>query len=244
MYRLLGYIWEGFIDHLYPDGIVCYFCGRALSGFHKYGICPDCIESIEFIGDRNCIRCGKLLEDGTLCSDCRSFYHFYDRAFSLCVYQGAVKEWIYSFKYGNRPYIARPFALMMVDRITEMGLNRMIDAIAPVPLHGKKLRTRGYNQAEVLAGAVSRGLGIKLLRPLIRIKNTPPLSGLNRLQRIEQLEQAFVLNPHYAFYGIKNLLLIDDIYTTGTTVNQCSRLLKEGGCERIYVFTIASGRNP
>jgi competence protein ComFC len=243
MYRLLNGITEGFLDLLYPDGVVCNFCGRALSGFHKYLICPDCFGSMEFIGDSSCIRCGKLLEAGTLCSDCRSVYHYYDRAFSLCVYHGAVKEWIYAFKYHNRPYLARPFALMMADRIKEIGLDGMIDAIAPVPLHRKKLRHRGYNQAAVLAAAVSGKLGTRLVQPLVRIKDTPPLSGLKRQQRAEQLGQAFGIKHGFCCRGIKNILVIDDIYTTGTTVDQCSRLLKEWGCDKVYVFTIASGRN-
>jgi ComF family protein len=158
------------------------------------------------------------------------------------VYDGKVKEWIYSFKYAGRSYLARPFGRMMAERIKEIGMDRWVDCVVPVPLHRKKQRQRGYNQSRLLADVISRELGMGKARDLLkRIRETPPLSGLTRLQRMETMEGAFYMNGKEA--AVKNVLLIDDIYTTGSTVNQCARALKEGGLVRVYVFTLASGKD-
>ncbi|MFA6670688.1 MAG: ComF family protein [Bacillota bacterium] len=240
---ILSEVWEGFLDLLYPEGIYCYLCGRKIHDTHTYGICPGCLGDFVLIGDKSCRMCGKHLDSGDICSDCRGFRHSFDRAYSLCVYDGRVKEWIYSFKYADRSYLARPFGRMMADRIRETGLDRETDCIVPVPLYRKKLRQRGYNQSGLLAEVIKRELDIRNAPyALQRKKNTPPLSGLSRLQRLETMEGAFELK-RLRRLAVKNVLLIDDIYTTGSTVNQCARVLKAGGVARVYVFTLASGRD-
>jgi ComF family protein len=240
---LLKDIWEGFLDLLYPEGINCYLCGGKIRGQHRYGVCQSCSQSITFIGSRSCKNCGKYLAGGGLCSDCRSFSHFFDRAYSLCVYDDRAKESIYFFKYTGRSCLARPFGRMMADRIREIGLDRVVDIIVPVPLHPGKQRLRGYNQSRLLAKTIARELkGKAVMDILVRQKNTPPLSGLTRIQRAKALEGAFELKNKQEL-ALKNILLIDDIYTTGTTVNQCSKALKEKGADKVYVFTLSSGRD-
>ena len=121
-------------------------------------------------------------------------------------------------------------------------MDRGVDCVVPVPLHRKKQRQRGYNQSRLLADVISRELGMGKARDLLkRIRETPPFSGLTRLQRMETMEGAFCINGRET--AVKNVLLIDDIYTTGSTVNQCARVLKEGGVARVYVFTLASGKD-
>ncbi len=240
--QILPVLWEGLMDLLYPEGINCYLCGDKIRGQHTYGVCPVCRKEFIFVGEKSCSMCGKQLDRAGLCSDCRSFRHYFDRAYSLCVYDGKVKEWIYSFKYAGRSYLARPFGRMMAERIKEIGMDRWVDCVVPVPLHRKKQRQRGYNQSRLLADVISRELGMGKARDLLkRIRETPPLSGLTRLQRMETMEGAFYMNGKEA--AVKNVLLIDDIYTTGSTVNQCARALKEGGLVRVYVFTLASGKD-
>ncbi len=240
--QILPVLWEGLMDLLYPEGISCYLCGDKIRGQHSYGVCPVCRKDFIFVGEKSCSMCGKQLDRAGLCSDCRSFRHYFDRAYSLCVYDGKVKEWIYSFKYAGRSYLARPFGRMMAERIKEIGMDRWVDCVVPVPLHRKKQRQRGYNQSRLLADVISRELGMGKARDLLkRIRETPPLSGLTRLQRMETMEGAFYMNGKEA--AVKNVLLIDDIYTTGSTVNQCARALKEGGLVRVYVFTLASGKD-
>lgn len=243
MKGVLPDVWEGLLDILYPEGKNCYLCGDKIRKEHTYGICRGCRESFIFIREKSCSMCGKFLASGSLCSDCRSIRHYYDRAHSLCVYDGKIKEWIYSFKYAGRSYLARPFGRMMVERIKEIGLDRAVDCIVPVPLYRKKQRQRGYNQSHLLANVISRELGLgKTLDILRRDKDTPPLSGQTRLQRMETMEGAFRIADGGAA-AVKNVLLIDDIYTTGSTVNQCAKVLKEWGAAGVYVFTLASGRD-
>ncbi|MGI6704567.1 MAG: ComF family protein [Clostridia bacterium] len=243
MKGVLPKVWEGFLDLLYPEGIYCYLCGEKIRTHHTYGICEGCWGEFVFIGDKSCSVCGKYLHSGDLCSDCRSFRHSFDRAYSLCVYDGKVKDWIYSFKYAGRSYLARPFGRMMADGIREAGLDRKTDCIVPVPLYRKKFRQRGYNQSGLLAETIKRELDIKASSYILQRKsNTPPLSGLSRLQRLETMEGAFEVKGVRRL-AVKNVLLIDDIYTTGSTVNQCARALKNGGASRVYVFTLASGKD-
>lgn len=232
-----------FLDLLYPDGINCFLCGGKLRGDHKYGICQSCIQNITFIGDRGCKGCGKHLEGGGLCSDCQRFVHSFDRAYSLCVYQGIIKDSIFLFKYGGRSYLARPFGSMMAERIKWIGLDTGFELIVPVPLHPAKLRKRGYNQSLLLAKAIAAELKDKAVLDILkRERDTPALSGLKRHERTKALEGAFNLKNRGAL-ALKNILLIDDIYTTGTTADECARVLKDEGAGRVYVFTLSSGKD-
>lgn len=235
-------VWDSFLDLLYPEGINCYLCGDKIHGPHIYGICRACLDNFIFIDEKSCNLCGKYLHSGDLCSDCHNFWHPFERAYSLCVYDGKVKEWVYSFKYAGRSYLARPFGRMMAGRIREIGLLDRIDCIIPVPLYSKKLRQRGYNQSGLLAHVIKRELNLKSGPYMLkREKDTPPLSGLSRQQRLRTMEGAFKVIRKGNITDIKNVLLIDDIYTTGSTVNQCTRALKAAGAAKVYVFTLASG---
>lgn len=242
MFGFIRDLWEGFLDLLYPEGVTCYLCREEIRGEHMYGICSSCIEELTFIRDRGCARCGKLLETGDVCSDCRSFFHYFERAFSVCAYDGKLKEWIYAFKYGNRPVLARPFGKMMACRLRELDADNLPDCIIPVPLYRAKLRQRGYNQSLLLARVVSGELKKPLADALVRVKDTPPLSGLSRHERIKCINGSFKVRNNF-ITDIKNVLLVDDIYTTGATVSECSRVLKQNGVERVYVLTLASGKS-
>jgi len=235
--------WESFLDLLYPEGINCLLCGGKIRGIHIYGICQGCSGSITFIGEQSCKRCGKYLKGGGLCGDCRDFYHRFDRAYSLCVYDDRIKKGIYSFKYGGRSYLARPFGRMMADRIKKLGLDWKIEAVVPVPLHPEKQRIRGYNQSLLLAKNLAKALeGKPVLDILARERNTPALSGLTRTQRAKVLADAFKLKNKREL-TLRNILLVDDIYTTGTTTDMCAGVLKREGAEKVYVFTLSSGRD-
>ena len=122
-------------------------------------------------------------------------------------------------------------------------MDRLVDCIVPVPLYRKKQRQRGYNQSHLLADVIGSELGMGKARDVLkRERETPPLSGQTRLQRMETMEGVFgTVNKNAA--NVKNVLLIDDIYTTGSTANQCTRVLKENGAARVYVFTLASGED-
>lgn len=245
MKDLLPKIREGFFDLLYPEGITCYLCGQKIRTSHRYGICESCHGEFEFIDENSCKKCGKYTLAPGLCRDCQSFTHSFQRGYSLCVYDGKVREWVYSFKYAGRSYLARPFGRMMAERIKQIGLLRRIDGILSVPIHRKKLRQRGYNQSHLLAQVIKNELSIKKAPYVLRRdRDTPPLSGLTRSQRRQTMEGAFGMVESRRKTNIKNVLLIDDIYTTGSTVNQCANILKDkGGVEKVYVFALASGRD-
>jgi ComF family protein len=160
----------------------------------------------------------------------------YTRAWSPFPYQTPLKEAIGLFKYQGKVSLAHPLADLL---LAALGSLPPIDLILPVPLHPKRLREREYNQSLLLTNRLSQNLNIPLsYTNLIRIRNTPPQISLKRKDRLKNLRGSFqVYQPE--LIAKKNLLLIDDVLTTGTTVNECARTLRKAGSGHVYVATLA-----
>lgn len=206
-------------------------------------ICRDCTKKIKYISEPSCYRCGKPLEDDyrEYCQDCDGKEFYYGRAVAAFAYSDAMKASMYGFKYNNR----REYAGFYADSIVK-GHGTVIrgwnaDVIVPVPLHVKRLRRRGYNQAEVFGNALSARLGIPADGSvLVRTANTVPLKTLNDKERANNIKNAFQIAKETLQY--KKIIIVDDIYTTGTTVNECARVLREAGATDINVITVCVGR--
>jgi ComF family protein len=150
-----------------------------------------------------------------------------------------MREVIHRFKYGGQTFLVKPLARMLIGPAKELTRLHRIDTIVPVPLHYKRLRQRGFNQASLLA----RGLGSLLQIPvdyssLKRTRWTDPQIGLSRNQRAANVKGAFGLKATVKIKG-RGILLLDDVLTTGETVNQCVRVLKDGGAREVVVLTVA-----
>lgn len=208
----------------------------------KGKICGGCYNKLNFIAEPRCKKCGKQIEskEEEYCRDCRTKKHYYDRGISLIENKGEGKSSVYAIKYRNKREYAEFYADEIKIRyeyeISLWGANLMI----PVPLHKKKLRKRGYNQAKVIAD----DLGEKLLIPvkekaLSRIKNTIPLKTLHGEERKKCLKDAFVADT--ALVKGKVVVLVDDIYTTGSTIDECSKELISKGASKVYFITISIG---
>ena len=176
------------------------------------------------------MRCGKLLEKGEIeyCRDCKKTVHSFDRGRALYVYNDTVKAAITRFKFGNRPHLG------------DFIMNSRPDAIVPVPVSKEKLKRRGYNQAELLARQISSRTGIPVNTSMVtRIQDTTPMKELGRAERMKNLKGVFKVGV--IDVECRNVLVVDDIYTTGSTMDAMADVLKQNGVERVFFVTLAAG---
>jgi ComF family protein len=237
------------IKIIFPDDIYCIRCGKIIDSTRTYSLCDDCIRNFHWTNKKTCHKCGKLMdEEGvySLCKDCRNMDHYFTQGFTCLMYGLYEKELVLAFKYGKQGYLGEKLGEILKDRLEpefENGLN--IDIIIPVPIHKKRLRQRGFNQAELMAKPLSKAWGLAFdNKTLIRTKNTTAMSSLDPLERRSNIAGAFVIDKGQEG-GVKDksILLVDDVYTTGSTLDECSRVLLEGGAKDVYVLTLAAGAN-
>lgn len=229
---------------LYPS--VCPFCGKIT----REGICKQCHNTISKIKEPRCMKCGKPVqnEEQEYCYDCSRFEYAFEQGYSLWLHQKPVSGAIYQFKFHNKRCYAKIFAKEMVKEFGDWIEKNKIQAIIPIPLHRTKKRIRGYNQAEVLACKLSEELGagkegnkIPVYKNvLFRVKKTKPQKLLNNQERQTNLNGAFSVSKKWK--PVNNVLLIDDIYTTGTTIQKTAKALKKAGVQKVYFLTISIGQ--
>ena len=160
---------------------------------------------------------------------------------SLLLYKGVVKQTMYRFKYSNKREYGTFFAELAMEKWGEWLFRCEIDAIVPVPMFRRKKRMRGYNQAEVFGRELAKYLRVPMDRNVvIRKKDTRPMKELNDIERENNLRNAFQIARNIVKY--KKILLVDDIYTTGSTADEVSRVLLEAGVEKIYFLSICIGQ--
>lgn len=206
----------------------CIFCNKILDINAEIYICKDCFTHITFKEDTS-LKWGKG-------------HDYYDGVVCVCEYKGIIKDALLRFKFSNKPAYYRTFAGLLGKKIKEMTEWQKFDIIISVPLHPVRERTRGYNQSHLISRALSRELSIKdESRLLSRVKNTDSQSLLQRYDRLINVKDAFKVNDTSKIEG-RAILLIDDVLTTGTTLNECSKVLKQAGAKKIVAAVIASGR--
>ena len=230
-------IMENVLSLLYPD--TCPVCGRIT----EEGICQECREKLQYIDEPRCMRCGKPLEDETreYCYDCEHHRHFYERGYSLWVHKDAVKYSVYQFKFHNRRIYGSFFANELLSRYGKSIIRWKISLIIPIPLSRKKQKKRGYNQAELIAVSLGRAMHIPVCtNGLKRVKDTKPQKQLSMRERRKNLKDAFRWEK--ALLEGENILLIDDIYTTGNTIDFAAIELKKAGASKVYFLTISIGQ--
>ena len=167
---------------------------------------------------------------------------FYDKVVCLFEYTGIIRQALIKYKFHHKPSFFRAFSLLLAESIKKMTDYRKFDILLDVPLHKEKEHSRGYNQASIIAEMLASELGLCYRSGLlVRVRNTKSQSLLNREQRNVNLKDAFkVINPKEIIN--KEILIIDDIFTTGNTLNECSRSLKLAGAKKVTAAVIASGR--
>lgn len=216
---------------------------------------------LNFIYPPACLVCGSPLEQGEiLCSSCeqklmplqeaedlqelwiarqKTLPVYLDGFLAGFLFEPTIQALIHELKYRNQKRVGSYLGKKLAERFTAFWANRNIDFILPVPLHKKKQQSRGYNQSALLAKAISQETGVPFSEKFIRrVRNTPTNTGLSAPQRFENMKNGFELLPGQAAAG-KNFLLIDDVITTGSTVNACARPLKMAGAAHVLALAIA-----
>ena len=233
--------WRSFIRLLYPAH--CLSCRVPLLIDETY-LCSSCHQTIQLLKVPLCIRCASPLPPygsyRSLCGPCSSHRPYYDRGFALVRYEEPVKTVFHHIKFGKKIWLLRLFAPLVEQCSNRLNVSDY-DMLIPVPLDSKRQRERGFNQAQAIAGMLkrsnpNRNLGIR--EPLVKWKRTLPQSQLTRHERLKNVEGVFSVRKRSLVHG-KHILLVDDIFTTGSTINECAKLLKEEGAERVDFFTIA-----
>jgi len=222
---------------LYPQ--TCYFCGKV----NREKICNECADKVEYIKEPSCKKCGKPIRyhESEYCHDCTERQFYYEQGKSVWLHKGPVRWSVYQYKYHNRrihgEFYAEELFRLYGDELKAWD----IDVIIPIPLHKKKRRKRGYNQAEILAKHLGKLSGIRVdTKAVVRVKNTKPQKELSDKERRKNLEKAFQVTKYWK--REKHVLLIDDIYTTGNKIDAVSKVLKEKGAEKVMFFTISIGQ--
>jgi len=235
---------EGLKDLFYPN--CCLVCkNRINSNQEQHFVCLPCLEKIEMNLPPFCAYCGRGLNKSSLakniCSDCLKTRFYFDRAFSPCKYSGTIKKLVHEFKYNGRDYLGKSLGKIMNNFIREYKLPiEYMDFIIPVPLHTSRLRQREFNQAQVLSEQLAGEFDKKVLPGvLIRNKATKTQTELNpEERRLNVKESFFVTKPDLV--KNMNLLLVDDVLTTGATSSEAARSLKESGARIVFVITLAN----
>ncbi len=218
---------------------LCLFCGAGVGEGAPQAVCPECEGRIEWLASPLCPCCGRVFESGEdrLCGDCQTETPPFTRARAAALYdpEGPAGQAIKRLKFaGQMAYL--PVLQHWLQRPDCLELAAEADLLAPVPLHPRRLKARGFNQSLLLA----RGFKDKpmSLEALSRVRHTVPQVGLNPQERRDNVKGAFAVPRPAAVKGRK-VLLIDDLYTTGATVRECARVLRRAGAARVEVLTVA-----
>lgn len=229
------------INLLFPRR--CPVCGDIVQPFGEL-ICPGCVAELSPVRQPACKKCGKEVESSRMeyCYDCARHPRAFEQNFALLNYNAAASRSMSAIKYKGRREYLDFYSQAACRRFAKAIRRASPDVLVPVPVHPSRRRIRGFNQAELLARHVGRQLQIPVCpKGLKRAKKTLPQKELNQEERLQNLRQAFV--PGILPEGVKTVLLVDDIYTTGSTLEACARVLKSMGAEKIYGLTLCVGHN-
>jgi ComF family protein len=233
----LKYFGASLLEFFLPR--MCLFCGVPVGETAVVAVCPECAAQITWVASPLCTCCGRVFEsqDGPdrVCGDCQADPPPFTRARAAALYDGPVAQAITGFKF-SRQLAFLPVMQYWLKQPLCLELVAAADFLAPVPLHPKRIKNRGFNQSLLLARAFP---GAPVAREaLTRTRHTPPQVGLNPKERRDNVKGAFAVTDP-ARVQDKSVLLIDDLYTTGSTVKECARVLRKAGARRVEVLTVA-----
>lgn len=221
----------------------CPVCGEIVMPKGEL-ICPGCRKELSFVQGPVCLRCGKELveKDGEYCLDCRRHQRTTEFGGALLNYNEVSARSMAQIKYKNRREYLDFYSEEMVRTLGGKIKAMRADCLVPVPVHPARKRERGYNQAEELAVRLGRRLSLPVYpKGLARRKKTAPQKELTPGERLKNLEKAFTAEASALPPRSEGVILIDDIYTTGSTIEACARALKAAGVKRVYFLTVLIG---
>ena len=211
-------------------------------------VCSTCLAGFHALNQPYCTICGRPFASSTgtghVCESClrkRPAFHALGAPY---LYEGSLQRAIHSFKYGGRSDLSTFLGPLLSSFARGWAPAEKVSLVMPVPLHPRRLRERGFNQSKLLAWYVARGLGAGLdFLSLRRVRYTQPQTGLGKAERRKNVRKAFALRTTGPVSG-RTVLVVDDVATTGNTLNECARVLLKGGAETVLGLVVARTPNP
>ena len=238
---MIRHLFRGIIDLIYPPN--CINCNNHISDDSpSKELCPDCLASIEYNIPPFCPKCSRPLgarPDSPRCRTCGKSEPAFDFAWSACLFNGTLKKLLHQFKYNQKTQLRKQFSQCMITFIERYNLDiDQFDFLVPIPLFVSHLRERGYNQSELLSHAISTHFKIPIADNLKRCRKHISQTRLSQKERWTNVQGAFTIKRKSAIKN-KNILLIDDLLTTGATTSEAARSLKNNGAKKVGVLTLA-----
>lgn len=235
-------IYKG-VEIIYP--LTCPICMEVLDKKidNKIYVCDKCKKKLSYIESPRCLKCGKPVDNTEVefCYDCSRVKHIYTQGVGVWAYTHEIKNSIYQFKYHNKREYGEFYGIELKNHYGSIINNWDADVLIPVPLHKSKLRKRGYNQAEIIARSIGKLMDIPVDSDMLtRKKKTLAQKELNDKERQKNLENAFLISEDVVKY--KKVILVDDIYTTGTTIDECAKILIDAGVNKVFYISLCIGK--
>lgn len=232
-------VFETLRDLFYPRH--CAGCAAAVA---KDWFCAPCRDSLKAIEEPRCETCSQPFAgamDQFVCVNCRGRAFYFHCAVAVMQSRGVMRDLVHRFKYGGELWLTPLLADFLEQGLGDERLEDLaFDAVIPVPLHARRRREREFNQAEILGRELARRRGLAFFIPLERVRYTVTQTHFDRQRRMQNLRGAFALRQNTDVQG-KDLLLVDDVLTTGSTLDECARVLLEAGAQSVRALTVARG---
>lgn len=227
------------IKLLWPE--ICPFCGDV----YRNGICPACESKLNLlrITQPRCMKCGKPVRrhEQEYCRDCEGKKHHFDSGRALWLHKPPVSQSIYQFKYHNQREFGKYYAREMVRQYSGLIREWNPDFIIPIPLHKRRRRKRGFNQSQIMADEIGKLMDIPVDATVLkRVRYTNPQKILDPLSRQKNLHNAFKVEGNVNY--MHTVIIIDDIYTTGNTLDEAAKTLKNAGVQNVFFLTVSIGQ--
>ncbi len=239
--RLSKKISERLLDLIFPLHKKCIFCDGELNELSYNDTCETCLKTLPFI-KKGCVRCGSPLAENNeiLCFNCKANEFDFVQAKSVFAYVDDVVKAVHNYKYNSMRFLSEPFAEYLCSVLSTWSIYP--DIITSVPLHPNREKTRGYNQSKLMAQIVAEKFKIRYEDLCDKVIDNPSQTALTSADRRANVKDAYKLKPEFRrkLKG-ETILIIDDIYTTGATTNELSKILKSVRAGDVYVLTFAHG---
>ncbi len=223
---------------LISEPLICTLCHEYLLPDEAY-ICEACWKKVKRVYEPKCVNCGRPLGDSARCLQCQGRHYHFQAVYSWGLYDGELQAIIQQFKYQKKIVFGR---LLMSRMIAEMPFLQALetDLIVPVPLHARKMVKRGFNQTAILSSVLAKASGQKIVRALLRHRGVAQ-AGHSNIERSQTIRNQFYLDRRLKkkISGMK-ILLVDDVFTTGSTADECSKVLLAGGAQQVIILTVAT----
>ncbi len=225
------------LNALFPPNIKCIVCGDDLGKDTKFCMCTRCMLSLPFVTGKVCAKCGVPISDmGNYCINCKNDSHVFVKNYCVFCYKPPISNLIKSLKFYGRKYIGYTLSNFVATKVIETG--RKFDMVIPIPMHVDRLKQRGFNHAELLCDSLVK-LGYNVRTDvLVKHRETATQAGLKRSDRKKNLIDSFKVVDKASVLN-KTILLVDDVITTGSTLDECAEALLDAGAFKVFSITLS-----